>query len=87
MKTNARSTNKSLIRFFLLTFIFTLPTYALVGLAANNRILSPEMAFAFIPLSTLAPIGTALLLVFWGRWQSRHEGTPMEGLRLQKNSQ
>ena len=64
MKNNPPSKNNSLISFFLLTFIFTLPSYILVGLAANNIILSPEMAFAFVPLAALAPIGAALILTF-----------------------
>jgi membrane protease YdiL (CAAX protease family) len=64
MKNTTSSKNKSLTIFFLLTFIFSLPTYILVGLASNNIILSSEMAFVFVPMGTLAPIGAALLLTF-----------------------
>ena len=64
MENTPPSKNKSLIIFFLLTFIFTLPAYILVGLAAKNIILSPEMAFFFVPLAALAPIGAASLLTF-----------------------
>ncbi len=64
MKNTTPSKNKSLIIFFLLTFIFTLPAYILVGLSARNIILSPEMAFFFVPLAALAPIGAAMLLTF-----------------------
>lgn len=56
--------NKSLITFFLLTFIFAMPSYILVALASKNIILSPEMAFVFVPLATLAPIAAALILTF-----------------------
>jgi hypothetical protein len=64
MKNTTPSKNKSLLIFFLLTFIFALPSYILVGLASENVIFSPEMAFAFVPLLALAPIGAALLLTF-----------------------
>jgi len=64
MKNRPYSKNKSLAIFFLLTFIFTLPAYILIGLAAKSVILSPEIAPAFIPLSSLAPISAALFLAF-----------------------
>lgn len=60
----ATSKNNSLKNFFLLAFIFALPAYVLVGLTAKNIIFSPEMAFAFVPLAAIAPIGAALLLTF-----------------------
>jgi membrane protease YdiL (CAAX protease family) len=64
MKNRAPTKNKPLIIFFLLTFIFAMPSYILVGLASKDIILSPEMAFVFVPLATLAPIGAALVLTF-----------------------
>jgi membrane protease YdiL (CAAX protease family) len=64
MKNTTPSKNKSLLIFFLLTFIFALPSYILVGLASENVIFSSEMAFAFVPLVALAPIGAALILTF-----------------------
>jgi len=64
MKNSPPAKNKSLITFFLLTFIFAMPSYILVGLASKNIILSPEMAFVFVPLATLAPIAAALILTF-----------------------
>ena len=64
MKNNPSLKNSSLATFFILTFIFALPSYILVGLAAQNIILSADMAYAFVPLSALAPIGAALLLTF-----------------------
>lgn len=64
MKNNTSSKTNPLVTFFLLTFIFTLPAYILIGLASKSIILSPEMAFSFVPLSAFAPIGAALLLTF-----------------------
>ena len=62
---NATATkNRSLIIFFLLTFILALPVYILVGLSANNIIFSSEIAFAFVPLATLIPISAALILTY-----------------------
>jgi len=57
--TATSKTTKNITAFFILTFIFALPIYILVGLAS-----SPEMAFAFIPLATLIPISAALILTF-----------------------
>ena len=64
MKNNPSLKNSSLATFFLLTFIFALPSYILVGLAAQNIILSADMAYAFVPLSAFAPIGAAVLLTY-----------------------
>jgi len=55
---------QKLLLFFLLTFMFTLPAYILVGLTSNNVFLKPDMAVFFIFLSALAPIGAALILVY-----------------------
>ena len=57
-------TTKNITAFFVLTFLISLPAYILITLASKNIILSPEMAFAFIPLATLAPISAALILTF-----------------------
>ena len=59
----AKST-RNITAFFVLTFSFTLPTYILVALASNNIVFPPDMAFAFIPLTALAPIGAALILTY-----------------------
>lgn len=70
MKDITYSENRHLKAFFVLTFILALPAYILVGLTSRNILLSPEMAYAFVPLSALAPIGAALILTLkesgWG---------------------
>jgi membrane protease YdiL (CAAX protease family) len=64
MKTSHAIKNKSMTRFFGLTFLFTLPAYILIALTGMNIILSPEMVFSFIPLSVLAPLGAASYLTY-----------------------
>ena len=54
----------SITSFFVLTFIFTLPAYVLIALTGLNIILSPDMVFAFVPLSVIAPICAALVLTY-----------------------
>ena len=54
----------SITSFFVLTIIFTLPAYVLITLTGLNIILSPEMVFAFVPLSVIAPICAALVLTY-----------------------
>ena len=54
----------SITSFFVLTIIFTLPANVLIALTGLNIILSPEMVFAFIPLSVIAPICAALVLTY-----------------------
>ena len=54
----------SILRFFTLTLIYTLPTYVLVALTGMNIILSEEMVFAWIPLAVLAPISAAITLTY-----------------------
>jgi membrane protease YdiL (CAAX protease family) len=54
----------SITSFFVLTIIFTLPAYVLITLTGLNIILSPEMVFALIPLSVIAPICAALVLTY-----------------------
>lgn len=64
MKTSHAIKNKSLVRFFGLTILFTLPAYILIALTGMNIILSPEMVFSFVPLSVLAPLGAASYLTY-----------------------
>lgn len=54
----------SITSFFVLTIIFTLPAYVLITLTGLNIILSPEMVFALIPLSVIAPICAAMVLTY-----------------------
>ena len=58
---NTTKTQAQLL-FFLLTFLFTLPTYILVALVSSNLLLTPEMATFFIPLGAIAPIGAGLIM-------------------------
>jgi uncharacterized protein len=55
---------KPIVKFFLLTFILTLPSYLLVFLEARKIGFLPEKAFPFIALGTLAPIIAAMILTF-----------------------
>jgi membrane protease YdiL (CAAX protease family) len=64
MKNSYTTKNESITRFFGLTILFTLPAYTLIALTGMNIILSPEMVFAFIPLSVLAPLGAASYLTY-----------------------
>lgn len=64
MKNKPSTKNNTLLNFFLLTFILTLPAYILIGLASKNIILSSEIAFAFVPVAAFAPISAALILAF-----------------------
>ena len=52
------------VAFFVLTFLFTIPSYTLVALASNNIVFTPEIAFLFITLAAPAPIAAALILTF-----------------------
>ena len=52
------------LAFFVLTFLFAIPSYIIVALASNSIVFTPEMAFSFIPLTALAPIAAALILTF-----------------------
>ena len=54
----------SITSFLVLTIIFTVPAYVLIALTGLNIILSPEMVFAFVPLSVIAPICAALVLTY-----------------------
>lgn len=62
-------TGKSVVTFFILTTILALPAYILIALTSNGIILSPDMAFSFVPLVTLAPLIAALILTYQnGGW-------------------
>lgn len=56
--------SKSLILFFTLTTVLAIPSYVLIGLASRGVILTPDMAFAFVPLVTFAPLIAALILTY-----------------------
>jgi membrane protease YdiL (CAAX protease family) len=64
MKTSHNTKNESITHFFGLTILFSLPVYILITLTGMNIILSPEMVFAFIPLSVLSPLGAASYLTY-----------------------
>lgn len=53
---------KSVIKFFVLTFIFTIPIYLLMGLFTMGVWLSPGAAFLLIPVATLMPALSAIIL-------------------------
>lgn len=57
-----QSSPSNLIAFLALTLLLAVPSYVLVALASRGVILSPEMAFAFVPLATFAPLLSALIL-------------------------
>jgi membrane protease YdiL (CAAX protease family) len=61
---NSTSKSKFPLAFFVLTFLFAIPSYTLVALASNNIVFTPEMAFPFILLAAPAPIAAALILTF-----------------------
>ncbi|MFC2066572.1 CPBP family intramembrane glutamic endopeptidase [Chloroflexota bacterium] len=59
---NSTLKNEFPFAFFVLSFLFALPSYTLVALASNNIVSTPEMAYLFIPLIAPAPIAAALIL-------------------------
>ena len=61
---NSTPKSKFPLAFFVLTFLFAIPSYTLVALASNNIVFTPEKAFLFIALVALAPIAAALILTF-----------------------
>jgi membrane protease YdiL (CAAX protease family) len=56
--------NTSLIPFFLLTFLLSLPFYILSVLAYLNVVGKPEMSALYIALFTVAPIASASFLTY-----------------------
>jgi len=61
---NSTVKSKFPLAFFVLTFLFAIPSYTLVALASNNIVFTPEMAFLFMVLAAPAPIAAALILTF-----------------------
>ncbi len=61
---NSTSKSKFPLAFFVLVFLFAIPSYILVALASNNIVSTPEMAFFFLPIGVFAPITAALVLTF-----------------------
>ena len=61
---NSNSTNHSLVTFFTLTFILSIPFYFLSALAYLNILGEPEMGALYIALFTIAPIASASILTF-----------------------
>jgi membrane protease YdiL (CAAX protease family) len=59
---------KAVKQFFILTFILSMPIYVLIGLTSMGVWLSPDVAFFFIPLATLLPAVSAIVL-------TKREGT------------
>lgn len=61
---NANSTNHTVVTFFTLTFILSIPFYFLNALAYLNILGEPEMGVLYIALFTIAPIASASILTF-----------------------
>lgn len=61
---NPAATNQPLLPYFAVTLLLALPSYVLIALTSRGVILSPEMAFAFVPLATFAPLLSALIFTF-----------------------
>lgn len=71
MNHNDVSRSDGLGLFFILTFLLTLPAYALIALTTRGVILSPEIGFAFVPVATLAPVAAAAILAYGrGGWSA-----------------
>ncbi|MFC2134357.1 CPBP family intramembrane glutamic endopeptidase [Bacteroidota bacterium] len=60
----SKKANKSIIAFFLLTFLLSIPFYILNVLASINIVGEPEMGGLYIALFTLTPITSASILTF-----------------------
>lgn len=61
---NSKQANKSIITFFLLTFLLSVPFYILNMLAYWNVVGNPKMGALYIALFTITPITSALFLTF-----------------------
>lgn len=61
---NSTVTSKSLLAFFTLTFLFSVPFYTLNALAYLNIVGKPEMGSFYIALFTITPIASASILTF-----------------------
>ena len=61
---NSNSTNDSLVAFFTLIFILSVPFYILNALAYLNVFGTPKMGALYIALFTITPIASASILTF-----------------------
>lgn len=61
---NSNSTSDSLVAFFTLTFLLSVPFYILNALAYLNVVGKPEMGALYIALFTVTPIASASILTF-----------------------
>lgn len=61
---NSNSTSGSLVAFFTLTFLLSVPFYILNALAYLNFVGKPEMGALYIALFTVTPIGSPSILTF-----------------------
>lgn len=61
---NINSTSGSLIAFFTLTFLLSVPFYILNALSYLNVAGKPEMGVLYISLFTVTPIASASILTF-----------------------
>ena len=61
---NLNSTSDSLVAFFTLTLLLSVPFYILNALAYLNVVGKPEMGALYIALFTVTPIGSASILTF-----------------------
>jgi membrane protease YdiL (CAAX protease family) len=61
---NSNSTSDSLVAFFALTFLLSVPFYILNALAYLNVVGKPEMGALYIALFTVTPIASASILTF-----------------------
>ena len=61
---NAKFTNDSLVTFFALTFLLSLPFYILCALAYQSIIGNPNSGPIYIALVTITPIASASILTF-----------------------
>jgi membrane protease YdiL (CAAX protease family) len=61
---SSKSTNDSLVAFFALTFLLSVPFYVLNALAYLNIVGKPEMGALYIALFTVTPIASASILTF-----------------------
>lgn len=64
---NSNSSSHSLVAFFVLTFLLSVPFYVLNALAHLNVVAKPEMGAVYIALLTLTPVTSASILTFRSR--------------------
>jgi len=61
---NHPSTKESLVAFFVLTFLLSVPFYVLNALAYLNVVFEPEMGALYVVLFTVTPAASASILTF-----------------------